>query len=582
MDRKWDLSQLYTSFKDQKFIQDIEHVKEQLIEFEKYPNLDKTEENLIQYLKQENLLSDTIEKLFSYVNLVMNADTTDDLAMKNASVLEDILASFANTNAKIQRWIADFDFQQFQNQYILEHLFILCEMKEQSQYLLDNESEAVLANMRINGSSAWSKYKDQLISSMTVFIDDKEYPLTEVLNMAYSKDKAIRKKAYEAEIASYQKVEQGVASALNAIKGESIAVAKMRGYESVLDKTLKDSRMTQKTLDALLKTIQKSLPMFEKYFQVKAQHLGYTKGLPWYEMYAPIMNIQSEYPYEKGCDFVVKQFYSFSKNLGDYAQKAIQNNWIDVYPRKSKVGGAFCQNLHCIQESRFLLNYGNDLSDVITMAHELGHGFHGHCLNQQTALNAEYPMPIAETASTFCETIVKKAALKTATSQQKLMILENELSDCAQVIVDIYSRFLFESRFIQKREKGPLSVDEIKQLMIEAQKEAYGEGLDHHQLHPYMWTWKPHYYEAEYAFYNFPYAFGLLLAKGLYALYQKQGDSFALTYEKFLSLTGQMNLEDMGKSIGIDLQDENFWQNSIQMIADDLEQFYQLLNQISD
>ena len=315
MDRKWDLSQLYTSFKDQKFIQDIEHVKEQLIEFKKYPNLDKTEENLIQYLKQENLLSDTIEKLFSYVNLVMNADTTDDLAMKNASVLEDILASFANTNAKIQRWIADFDFQQFQNQYILEHLFILCEMKEQSQYLLDNESEAVLANMRINGSSAWSKYKDQLISSMTVFIDDKEYPLTEVLNMAYSKDKAIRKKAYEAEIASYQKVEQGVASALNAIKGESIAVAKMRGYGSVLEKTLKDSRMTQKTLDALLKTIQKSIPMFEKYFQVKAQHLGYAKGLPWYEMYAPIMNIQSEYPYEKGCDFVVKQFYSFSKNL---------------------------------------------------------------------------------------------------------------------------------------------------------------------------------------------------------------------------------------------------------------------------
>ena len=177
---------------------------------------------------------------------------------------------------------------------------------------------------------------------------------------------------------------------------------------------------------------------------------------------------------------------------------------------------------------------------------------------------------------------MKKAALKTATPQQKLMILENELSDCAQVIVDIYSRFLFESRFIQKREKGPLSVDEIKQLMIEAQKEAYGKGLDHHQLHPYMWTWKPHYYEAEYAFYNFPYAFGLLLAKGLYALYQKQGDSFALTYEKFLSLTGQMNLEDMGKSIGIDLQNENFWQNSIQMIADDLEQFYQLLNQVSD
>lgn len=215
------------------------------------------------------------------------------------------------------------------------------------------------------------------------------------------------------------------------------------------------------------------------------------------------------------------------------------------------------------------------------MAHELGHGFHGHCLNAQTALNAEYPMPIAETASTFCETIVKKAALKTATPQQQLMILENELSDCAQVIVDIYSRFLFESRFIQKRENGPLSVDEIKELMIEAQKEAYGHGLDHNELHPYMWTWKPHYYEADYAFYNFPYAFGLLLAKGLYALYQKQGESFASTYEKFLSLTGKMSLEDVGKSVGIDLQDENFWQDSINMIAEDLEQFYCLLKQIS-
>lgn len=581
MDRKWDLKKLYTSFEDKQLIQDIEEVKVLLEDFKKYPELENTEDNLIQYLKQENMLNNKVERLFSYVNLVMNADTTNHKAIKYASILEDMLATFADTDARIQKWVASFDFQQFQDQYILEHLYILNEMKEHNQYLLDNQGEAVLASMKINGSSAWSKYKDQLISSMTVFMDNQEYPLTEVLNMAYSKDEDIRKKAYKAEIQSYQQVEQGVASALNAIKGEAITVARLRGYESVLQRTLVDSRMTQKTLDVLLSTIQKSLPMFEKYFQTKAQHLGYTNGLPWYEIYAPIIDIHNEYSYEKGCDFVIEQFNSFSKNLGDYAKMAIQNNWIDVYPRQGKVGGAFCQNLHCIQESRFLLNYGNDFSDVITMAHELGHGFHGHCLNAQTALNAEYPMPIAETASTFCETIVKKAALKTATPQQQLMILENELSDCAQVIVDIYLRFLFESRFIEKRENGPLSVDEIKELMIEAQKEAYGHGLDHNELHPYMWTWKPHYYEADYAFYNFSYAFGLLLAKGLYALYQKQGESFASTYERFLSLTGKMSLEDVGKSVGIDLQDENFWQDSINMIAEDLEQFYCLLKQIS-
>ena len=577
MDKTWNLKQLYDSFEDQQFQKDIEIVNNIFEEQKQYPLLDNTENYLISYLKQENELNDKIEKLFSYVNLMMSADTQNDQAIKYASQLETLLASFADTNAKIQKWLAQFNFENMNHPYIQEHLFYLQENKNNQKYILDEQSEAVLANMKTTGSSAWSTYKDQLISSMTVTLDDKEYPLTEVLNMAYSKDKEVRKKAYTAEIQSYKKVEQGIASALNAIKGEAITVTKLRGYDSLLQRTLIDSRMSQKTLDVLINSIKKALPIFEKYFQTKAHYLGYENGLPWYEIHAPIVAMKSEYLYEKGCDFVVQQFSSFSKNLGDYAKNAIDCQWIDVYPRQNKVGGAFCQNLHCIKESRFLLNYGNDFSDVITMAHELGHGFHGHCLTQQTALNADYPMPIAETASTFCETIVKKAALKSASPQEQLMILENELSDCAQVIVDIYSRFLFESRFIKQRENGPLSVEEIKQLMIEAQKEAYGQGLDHHYLHPYMWTWKPHYYYADYAFYNFPYAFGLLLAKGLYGIYQKQGSSFAKTYEKFLSLTGKMSLEDVGKSVGIDLQDENFWQESINMIIKDLEQFYRLL-----
>ncbi len=578
MDRKWSLKELYTSFQDEDFLNDLKQIELILTDMKKYPACMQTEDNLVAYLKQENILDDLVEKVYAFISLIMNADTNNLDALKYASIIENLLASFADTSAKIQKWIAKFDLSKIDNEDIKNHLFVLNEIKQQNQYLLDDQSESVLANMKTTGSSAWLKYKDQLISSLMITMDDKTYPLTEILNMAYSKDKEIRKKAYEAEIAAYQNIELGIASALNAIKGEAITVAKLRGYHSVLERTLIDSRMSQKTLDVLLKTMKKALPMFEKYFQTKAKHLGYENGLPWYDMYAPIVDVNSEYNYEKGSQFVIEQFSSFSQNLGDYAKMAIEKNWIDVYPRKGKVGGAFCHNLHCIQESRFLLNYGNDFSDVITMAHELGHGFHGHCLNSQTALNAQYPMPIAETASTFCETIVKKAALKNASKAEQLMILENELSDCAQVIVDIYSRFLFESRLIEKREEGPLSVDEIKSLMIEAQKEAYGQGLDHETLHPYMWTWKSHYYEADYAFYNFPYAFGLLLAKGLYGLYLKEGASFAKTYENFLSLTGKMNLEDVGKSVGIDLTSEEFWQNSLDMIKEDLELFYELLS----
>ena len=276
--------------------------------------------------------------------------------------------------------------------------------------------------------------------------------------MAYDKDREIRKKAYQAEINSYQDKEQAIAACLNGIKGEVLYTTKLRGYENELERTLINARMSKETLDVLLTVMQENLSVFRDYLKTKATALGYQNGLPWFELYAPVIEDHDSHPYEKS----------------------------------GKVGGAFCCNLHSIKESRFLLNYGDSFSDAITMAHELGHGFHGECLNDESILNSDYPMPIAETASTFCETIVTKAALKKANDQTKLSLLEDELSGATQVIVDIYSRYLFESRFFEKRETGALSVEEIKELMIQAQKDAYGDGLDHQYLHPYMWTWKPH------------------------------------------------------------------------------------------
>lgn len=207
------------------------------------------------------------------------------------------------------------------------------------------------------------------------------------------------------------------------------------------------------------------------------------------------------------------------------------------------------------------------------MAHELGHGFHGECLKNESILNSNYPMPIAETASTFCETIIKKAAIKDATEKEALSILETEISDCTQVIVDIYSRFLFEKSVFEKRKESALTVERIKELMLNAQKEAYGDGLDENYLHPYMWAWKPHYYDANYNYYNFPYAFGLLFAKGLYAEYLKKGSDFVGEYERLLSITGKNKIADITKEVGIDIHDKEFWKNSLKTIEEDIEKF---------
>ncbi|WP_294581882.1 M3 family oligoendopeptidase [uncultured Thomasclavelia sp.] len=576
---EWNLDKLYLSFKDEKFINDFKNLEIIQKQISQYRN-SKDIQALENYIKDSIKMNELIEKLSCYISLTLSVDTTNELALKFSDQLDNLLAGFVEEDVLNKQWIASFDLNNIDSQVIKDHLYILTEIQNQQKHTLDKNSESIIAHMQNTGSSAFAKLKDQVVSSIEVEIDNKKYPLTEVLNMAYDKDKNVRKKAYLAEIAAYQDYEQTIAACLNGIKGEVLYTTKLRGYKDELQRTLINSRMSKETLDVLLATMKENLNVFRDYLKIKAQHLGYQNGLPWYELYAPVVNDDSQYPYLQGCQFVVEQFNTFSKHLGDFALKAINENWIDVYPHSGKVGGAFCCNLQSINESRFLLNYGNNFSDVITMAHELGHGFHGECLKNETILNSEYPMPIAETASTFCETIVTKAALKNADNKTKLALLEDELSGATQVIVDIYSRYLFEANFFEKRKTGALSVLKIKELMLQAQKEAYGDGLDPNYLHPYMWTWKPHYYDAGYSFYNFPYAFGLLLAKGLYSIYLNNKSDFATTYEKLLSLTGKMDLEDVCLNVGIDLKNQNFWQASIDTFKEDIELYRQLLLEV--
>lgn len=577
--KEWDLTKLYKSFEDENFINDFKQISDLHSQMNNYRNSndEKSLESFLTDLIKQNQL---IEKLANYISLTLSANTIDSNALKYSDQLDDLLASFVEDDVLNKQWIASFDLDSLQSKLIKEHIFILKEIQANQKYTLDQKSESIIAHMQNTGSNAFSKLKDQLISSIEVTIEETTYPLTEVLNMAYSQDKDIRKKAYEAEINSYQDKEQAIAACLNGIKGEVLYTTKLKGYDSELERTLINARISKDTLDVLLAVMQENLDVFRDYLKIKAKALGYCNGLPWYELYAPLVSEETSYPYEKSCEFVIEQFNTFSNHLGDFAKKAINDNWIDVYPRNGKVGGAFCCNLHSIKESRFLLNYGDSFSDAITMAHELGHGFHGECLNNESILNSDYPMPIAETASTFCETIVTKAALKNADDKTKLSLLEDSLSGATQVIVDIYSRYLFESHFFEKRKQGALSVDEIKELMIQSQIDAYGDGLDHQYLHPYMWTWKPHYYYADCSFYNFPYAFGLLLAKGLYAIYQQEGSAFSNTYEKLLSLTGKMSLEDVCQSVNIDLKDKSFWQASVDTFKEDIELYKKLLENV--
>jgi len=588
MNQKWSLDNIYTSFGSEEFKNDMKRFYEFIDKAkgwakDNFSSKDSAGKKLEEYLIQGIGYTDLSSRLYSFVELTLSVEAKNESALRISDELQQKATELTSVQVGFQKWLAGLEKLQEiidASPFLKEHEFFLKETIEKNKYLLSEGEEVVISKMQNTGGSAWGKLQKMLSSTLLVDIkvngEEKHLPLPVVRNMAYEKDGAIRKNAYKAEIESYKKIEQSSAACLNGIKGEAITIAEMRGYKSPLDNTLKNSRMDEETLEAMLTAMREYLPDFERYFLKKSELLGYKKGLPFYDMFAPMGEADMNFTYEQAREFIVENFRTFSDKLAAFADKAFENQWIDAEPREGKRGGAFCYNLHFLKESRILTNYTGSFSDVVTLAHELGHGYHGECLNGESSLNCEYPMPIAETASIFCETIVKNAVLKTASKEEALTILEGSIADAAQVIVDIYSRYLFESQVFNRRRNGSLSVKELKEIMVNAQKEAYGKGLDEEYLHPYMWVCKPHYYYTEANFYNFPYAFGLLFAKGLYAEYVKRGEEFVKEYDKLLSVTGKNKITDVTNMMNIDIHSVEFWRGSLEIIKKDIEKFIEL------
>ena len=304
--------------------------------------------------------------------------------------------------------------------------------------------------------------------------------------------------------------------------------------------------------------------------------MGHEKGLPWYDLFAPIGETTTTFTVEESKEYLLKHFRSFSKDLADMVEEAYDEEWIDFFPRKGKVGGAFCENMPFVKQSRILTNFTGSLSDVVTLAHELGHAYHGLNIQEHLPLNVDYSMPVAETASTFNEAIIMEAAILETEGREKLALIESQLQDVTQIICDIYSRYLFETAVFDRCKTGFLFADELKEMMLEAQKTAYGDGLDHDYLHPYMWVLKGHYYSENLSFYNFPYAFGGLFARGLYEKYKMEGESFIPKYRALLNATTIMSVEDAAKQAEINLEDPNFWRTSLKTIEALIDQFVKL------
>ena len=396
-----------------------------------------------------------------------------------------------------------------------------------------------------------------------------------IRNLAYDADRDIRHRAYEAELAGWQRAALPLASALNSIKNEVNVLARRRNWESPLETSLFASSIDRQTLDAMLAAARASFPDFRRYLHAKARALGLSR-LTWYDLFAPVGTNNRVWQFDDAKSFIIDQFGTYSSRLSDFAARAFRERWIDAEPRPGKRDGAYCTSLRG-DESRVFANFKPVFSGVSTLAHELGHGYHNLNLARRTALQRSNPITLAETASIFCETIILEAALQKADRLEQIAILEESLQGSCQVVVDITSRFLFEQGLFAKRQQRELSIDELNNLMLDAQRDTYGDGLDEKVLHPYMWAVKSHYYSAGRSYYNYPYMFGLLFSLGLYARYQQDPKTFKQGYDDLLSSTGMADAATLAARFGIDLRTEAFWTASLDIVRRDIDRFDALI-----
>jgi pepF/M3 family oligoendopeptidase len=579
--QNWCLKDLYQGFNEDyeadltKLTELVNQYKRIVIERDQLSFKEVVEKYLINY----NQLIPLVRNLSSYASLINAIDLGNAQALQSLAKIKNIMNTLTIESILFSRYLVSIDLENLalESKLINEFLTLLLDQQNDARYLLTEKEEALYAKLTQVSSSGWSLLHDLTTANLDVKFKGQEITFSDLRNLAYDADLEVRKQAYQLELKCYQQIEDYVALALSNIKREVTVLNKLRGYDSVLQKTLNQSRMSNETLTAMISAMESYKPYFEQYLQAKAKYLGHKNSLPFYDLFAPVGSLDKEYIYEEGCKVVLDAFKDYSNSLYDYTKKAIDSNWIDIYSKKGKSGGAFCANLPQIKQSRIMLNYSSSLGDVMTLAHELGHGYHGSIIQQNQPMHWSYPMPLAETASIFCETLVKEYLLKEFTKkEERLYILENALQGETQVIVDILSRFYFESKVFEVSD-APISKDEFNQYMTDAQIKAYGSGLDEKHLHPYMWLVKGHYYSAGLNFYNFPYAFGLLFGKGLYAQYQKDAKKFVKDYDKLLSLTGKEHAETVAKSMNIDITDQEFWINSLELIKKDILEVINLM-----
>jgi pepF/M3 family oligoendopeptidase len=522
-----------------------------------------------------NKIQDRLRVLSAFVAGFVTVNSRDEFARSKESELDQALIPLSKAGTRLTSWIGSLDLDGLiqASALIKDHEFVLRKTQISAKHQMSPAEESLIAELTPTAATGWTRLHGNVTSQIEVDVElkgeAKRLPMSVIRTLAHDPDRFVRRAAYDAELAAWKQNKVPLAAALNGVKGTVGTLAHRRGWGEPLNEALFISNIDRETLDAMLTAAREALPDYRRYLKAKAKLLN-IKQLAFFDLFAPLEGVEEAWDYQEAERFVATNFRSFSDKLGDFAERAFRENWIDAEPRPGKRDGAFCMGF-VKEQSRIMMNFKPSFSSVKTLAHELGHGYHNLCLADRTPLQRRTPMTLAETASIFCETVIQNAAIQKASGPERLLLLEGSLDGTCQTSVDILSRFLFEGRVFEGRNKRELSATEFCDLMVQAQKDTYGDGLDPDFLHPYMWAVKPHYYSR--SFYNFPYMYGMLFGLGLFSIYQQDPASFKVSYDDLLSSTGMDDAAALARRFGFDVTTPSFWRSSFDVIRSQISAF---------
>ncbi|SDM83617.1 oligoendopeptidase, pepF/M3 family [Fictibacillus solisalsi] len=581
----WDLESIFKGgSRSEELLAAIGRIETQLADLnQKVESFQFSEEALQEVVEGVQQSAALINECVSFVGCLTAQDVNDKQALNLRGKLESLNAVYATVLVLLDNKMADIPDEEWnrviQKPYFAAIAFPLSERRNLASQKLSYEQEALMNDLAVDGYHSWSTLYDTVVGKIGIEVEkdgNKEtLSVGQAENRMTSPDRDERESVFAKYTEAWEEQADFCAEALNHIAGFRNSVYKHRKWENVLKEPLDINRMSEETLKAMWQAIEENKELFVTYLNRKASLLG-VKKLSWADVDAPLTNVDSKMSYDEGASFIVEQFQSFSPKMAEFSKRAFEKQWIEAEDRSGKRPGGFCTGFPVKNETRIFMTYSGTPSNVSTLAHELGHAFHSYVMDDMPFLATDYAMNVAETASTFAELVVSDAAVKKAKSkEEKISLLEDKAQRSVAFFMNIHARFLFETRFYEERKQGLVPVERLKEIMIEAQKEAFCDSLG--SYHPYFWASKLHFYITDVPFYNFPYTFGYLFSASIYAIAKQEGTSFEEKYIALLRDTASMTVEELAmKHLNEDVTKAEFWKKGIDVAIEDVKEFLEL------